>query len=244
MKYILRFFVSLLFLAGCIGLVKQSTENSQLSAEITRLEAELGRMYIDDVDRVHIVEIESPEVPPEVASKILGVWQFRCYLPKGYDYFQLRGSGRVTKDGIYQDGGYGSSWGTPNKEAIHELLTVSLQKKNGRLEAHYSFGGSRGTTSWNETTTDRLDTWSVQKLVSSSQGPRSFNQETILPILKIFDPSTAKETKLKNNSFTTYEGGLLIISPKSRGQVLEQLRRGETPSDFDSSWLATVASDE
>jgi hypothetical protein len=244
MKYILRFLVALLFLAGSISLVKLSTENSKLSAEVDRLEVELGKMSIEDIDRVHIVEVESPEVPPEVASKVLGVWQFRCYLPKGYDYFQMSGSGQVTKDGIYQAGGSSSSWGTPNKEAIHELLTVSIQKVNDRLEAYYSFGSSRGTTSWNGVETDRSDSWTVQKLVSSSQGPRSFNQDTILPLLKIYNPGTAKETKLKDKTITTYEGGLFILSPKSRQQVFEQLLRGEMPNDFDPSWLATEASDE
>jgi hypothetical protein len=244
MKYVLRLFTFLLFLAGCIGLLKLSTENGRLSIDVNRLEAELGRMSIDNVDRVHLVEVETPDVPPEVASQVERVWQFRCYLPAGYDFMQLSGSGRVTKDGLYQNGGYSSSYGTPKLEATHQLLTVSLQKKSDRLQVHLSLGGSSGTTSWSGLSTDRFDALVVQQLVSSDQGPRSFNQDTILPLLKIFDPSTAEDKEVAGNTLTTYAGGLIVLCPKSRENILNQLLRGETPNEFEPGWLATEVGDE
>ena len=245
MNYVIRLFTILLFLAGCISLIQQSTENNRLAAEVNRLEAELGRMSITDADRVYLVEIEAPNIPPEVVERLERVWQFRCYLPPGYDFMHLSGSGRVTKEGIYQSGGFSSSWGTPKPEAIHQLLTVSFQKKDDHLQVFYSFSGSGGTTSWSAFNPNRFDDLVVQKLVSSNQGPRSFNQDTILQLLKIYDPSTAKEEKIaEGKTLTTYAGGQIVLSPKSREPVLTQLRSGKTPNDFDPSWIATEASSE
>ena len=244
MKHAIRLFSILLFLAGCLYLFSLSIENGRLSADINRLEAELGRMSIEDTNRLHFAEIESPEIPPEVAAHVRRVWQFRCYLPSGYDFMEMSGSGRVTKEGVYQNGGTGSSWGMPKKEAIHKLLTVSLQEKNNRIEMYYSLGGSSGTTTLNGVTPDRLDALLVQRLVHSDLGPRSFDQDTILPLLKFYDPSTEMVEDIDGKSLTTFKGGILLLCPKTRETALRDLRSGKTPSDFDPSWLATESKDE
>ncbi len=201
-------------------------------------------MPIDDGNRVHLVEIETVDVPPEVASQVKRVWQFRCYLPAGYDSILLSGDGRVAEDGIYQEGGYGSMGGSRLANATHKLLTISLQKQGDQLLVHCSFAGSSGATSWRVADPDRIDEFVIQKLVSSSQGPRSFSQDTILPILKIYDPSTANDKATKNEKLTTFEGFIVLLSPKSRESVMNQLRKGEIPSGFEPSWLAKEARDE
>lgn len=244
MKTAIRLFSMLLFLAGCLYLFSLSTENSRLAADVNRLEAELGRMSIEDTNRLHFVEIESPEIPPEVAAHVRRIWQFRCYLPSGYDFMEMSGSGRVTKEGVYQSGGNSSSWGSPRKDAIHKLLTVSLQEKNNRIEMYYSLGGSGGTTTLNGVNPDRLDALLVQRLVRSDLGPRSFDQDTILPLLKIYDPSTEMVEEINGKSLTTFRGGILLLCPKTRETALSDLLRGKTPSDFDPSWIATEAKDE
>lgn len=244
MKYVIRLFTILLFLAGCVSLVYLSTENNRLAAGVSQLEAELGRMSIEDTKRIHFVAVEVPDVPPEVTQHVERVWQFRCYLPPGYDFMQLSGAGRVTKDGIYQSGGSTSSWGTPNPEEIHKLLTVSIQKKDDKLEAFYSFGGSSASTAWNGISPDRLDGLVIQSLVRSDRGPRSFDQSTILPLLKIYDPDTAEDEKVAGNTLTTYAGGMILLCPRSREAVMNQLRSGQTPSDYEPSWIATDAYDE
>lgn len=233
-----------MFLAGCISLVNLATKNNRLDAEVKRLEAELGKLSIDDVNRVYLAEIETPDIPSEVAAHVVRVWQFRCYLPAGYDFLQLSGDGRVTPEGIYQAGGHGSNWGTPKTESTHKLFTISLQWKDNRLVVSRSFNGLTGTTSWSGLDPERFDTLIVQKLVSSDQGPRSFSQDTILPLLKIFDPSTADEKIIAGKPRTTYAGGLIILCPKSRESLLSQLRSGETPAGFEPDWLATEVSDE
>ncbi len=116
MKTAMRLFLTLLFLAGCLYLFSLSTGNSQLVADINRLEAELGRMSIEDTNRLHFVEVESPEVPPEVAAQVSRVWQFRCYLPSGYNFMEMSGSGRVTKEGIYYNGGATPVGARPNRK--------------------------------------------------------------------------------------------------------------------------------
>ncbi len=121
---------------------------------------------------------------------------------------------------------------------------MSLQEKNNRVEMYYSLGGSGGTTTLNGINPDRLDALLVQKLVRSDLGPRSFDQDTILPLLKIYDPSTAKVEVIDGKSLTTFKGGILLLCPKSRKTALGDLSSGKTPDDFDPSWLATEAKDE
>lgn len=244
MKYVVRSLIILLFLAGAATLIYFAVENQQLAADVDRLEAELGHMTIKEPNRVHIVEIASPDVPPEVASHIERVWQFRCYLPPGYDWMQLSGGGRVTEEGLYQTGGYGSGGNSPRPDPIHCLLTVSFQKEGDRLVAFYSFNGISGTTSWRTLESDRLDTVVVKKLVSSQQGPRSFDRESILPLLKMYDPGTAEVTQVAGKPLTTYEGGQILLCPKSRETALESLRKGETPPNFSADWIATAVGDE
>lgn len=244
MKYAIRLLTILLFLAGCLGLGYLSKDNHRLAEEINRLEAELGRMSILDDTQVHLVEVESPNVPPEVASHVVQVWQFRCYLPPGYDYLQISGSGRVTKEGIYQSGGYSVTGGPPKSEAIHQLLTVSLHKSSDTLRAFYAFGGSSSITAWNGLDMEDLNNMVVQKLVSSEKQPRSFDQDTILPLLKIYDPSTAEDNKVAGKSIATYAGGMIILCPKSREPEWKKLRLGETPDDFDPACIAMEAGNE
>jgi hypothetical protein len=245
MKLVVRLVAIILLVAGGFVLTRLSLDNHELEKEIAQLEAELGRMPIDDSDRVYVVEIEAPDVPPEVASHLVRVWQFRCYLPPGYDVIRFSGGGRVAKEGLYLDGGLSSGWGSPRPEAIHQMVTVSLQKKNDRLEAFHTFGGSSGTTTWGRFDPEHVDeSLVVQKIVSSEQGPRSFDQDTILPLLKIYDPSSAEGKKVAGKTTTTYAGGLFVLCPKSRQGAFDKLRRGELPNAYDPGWIATGVADE
>jgi hypothetical protein len=234
MKHAIRLLSIVLILVGCIVLIYLSSENRRLAIDINRLEVELGKMPIKDTNQVTIAEIAKPNIPPEVAPHLERVWQFRCYLPPKYDFLRFSGGGRVTPDGLFQQGGHSSSWGSARPIAIHGLLTVSLQKKGSGLEAFYSFNGMSGTTTWSRFHPERFDTLVIQKLVSSSQGPRSFDADAILPLLKIYDPSTAENTKVAGKSLTTCEGGYIILCPKSR----------ETPPEFEPEWIAEAVANE
>ncbi|PHQ32102.1 hypothetical protein [Rhodopirellula bahusiensis] len=245
MKHALRLLLILALILGGSVLIRLTRENGRLAKEIAQLEAELGRMSIDDADRIYLVEIETPQVPPEVASHVDRVWQFRCYIPPGYDFMRMSGGGRVAENGIYHSGSFGSSGGSPNPEATHELLTISFQKKDNRLVVFDCFGGSAGTTSWHRFNHEQFDdSLVVQKLAASNQRPRSFDQDTILPLLKTYDPSTAEKKEVAGKKFTTYAGGLFVLFPKTRESEFNQLRKGETPSDFDPSRVASEVSDE
>ncbi len=245
MKLVVRLFTIFFLLASVIVLIRLSIENRELEDQIDQLEAELGRMPIGNSDRVHLVQIETPDVPPEVATALERVWQFRCYLPPGYEVIRSSGGGRVAKAGVYLDGGANSGWGSPQPEAIHQLLTVSFQKKADRLEAFYSFGGSAGASSWGSFDPDRFDNSLVaQTIVNREQGPRSFDQETILPVLRIYDPASAEDKEVAGKTITTYAGGLFVLCPKSRESEFSELRRGKTPVGFESSWIAKEATGE
>jgi hypothetical protein len=245
MKLVVRLVAIFSLLAGGIVLIRLSIDNHELEEQIAQLEAELGRMPIDDSDRVHLVEIEAPDVPPEVASQLERVWQFRCYLPPGYDVIRFSGGGRVAKEGVYFDGGSSSGWGSPQPEAIHQLVTVSLRKNGDQLEAFNAFGGSSGTSSWGRFDPDHVgDSLVIQQIVSSEQGPRSFDRDSILPLLRIYDRSSAKDKEVAGRTITTYAGGLFVLCPKSRESAFDQLIRGEAPDDFDPAWMAREAADE
>ena len=97
----------------------------------------------------------------------------------------------------------------------------------------YAYGGSSGTSGWGRLTPDQInDSLVVQKIVSSEQGPRSFDQDTILPLLKIYVPSSAKDENVSGTNITTYDGGMIVLCPKSVASAFDQLRRGETPDEF------------
>jgi hypothetical protein len=245
MKLIVRLLTVLLLLAGGVVLFRISVDNRELRSEIRQLEAELGRMTVDDPDRVYFVEIETPDVPSEVASHLERVWQFRCYMPPGYDVIRFSGGGRVTREGVYLSGGSNSSWGSPRPEGTHQLLTVSFQKKDKRIEAFNAFGGSSGTTSWGLLDPDHIDdSLVVQKIVSSKQGPRSFASDVILPLLRLYDPSSAENKEVEGRTITTYAGGLFVLCPKARESEFDQLKYGRVPTGFDPTSIATEASDE
>ncbi|WP_162006599.1 hypothetical protein [Roseimaritima sediminicola] len=211
-------------------------DNRELREDVLRLEAELGRMEIDDVDAIYIVAIEEPIVPPEVAPHVDLLWQFRCYLPPGYDFQTMRGGGRVSESGMYFQGGFGSSRSSPRPEPYHELLTISLRRQDDRLVCFYSFGGSSVSGTWNvDLDSENL----VVETLASPGGPaQSFDQSTILPILKAYDPNTAEVKEINGQSITTYAGGIVVVCPRKLDPEFEQLRRGRTPDGFQASSLA------
>ncbi|MCA9260737.1 MAG: hypothetical protein KDA61_16100 [Planctomycetales bacterium] len=245
MKFVVRIVATIALLAGGLVLGRLLFDNYGLNKQIAQLEAELGRMPIGDTGRVHLVEIEAPDVPPEVAQHLERIWQFRCYLPPGYDVLCCSGGGRVAKQGVMLDGGTSTGWNSPRSEATHRLFTVSFQKKGERLEAFSRFGASSGTHGWNRLEPANLDApVVVETIVNSVQGTRSFDQNMILPVLKIYDPRSAEEKSLAGKATATYAGGLFVLCPKSRGSAFVRLLRGETPQGYQASWVASPAGDE
>jgi hypothetical protein len=232
-------------LFGCIGLIYLANVNNQLTTEVNRLEAELGRMTIQDPDRIHIIAIEDPEVPPEVASEVDRVWQFRCYLPARYSFLEMNGSGRVAKKGVYLSDGYGSSYRFPRSGSIHNVLTMSIKKRGDEITVFSSF---RGLGSYgiicSGFTSERFEDLVVDTLVENNQDSRSFDQQTILPLLRFYNPATAKDEQVAGKPLTTYRGGLILICPKSLEAKVEQLRSGEVPEGFEPGWIASGEANE
>ena len=211
-----------------------------LRDDVLQLEAELGRMSIDDADKIHIVAIEDPKIPPEVAPYIDRLWQFRCYLPPGYDFQRMYGGGRLSDQGLYFQGGYGSGHSSPRPDPYHELLTISLHRQAKRVECFVSLGGSSSTSTWNvlsEADTDGGD-WVVETLATPGGPAQSFDQDTILPLLRVYDPNTAEEKEVDGQSITTYTGGIVVICPNRLTADFGQLRQGKKPEGFEDSWIA------
>lgn len=245
MRIVFRLLTLLAVLVGGAYWRQVTGENRALSKQVEQLEAEVGRMLIDDPSRVYMTEIAQPQVPPEVASQIVRIWQFRCYLPPGYDFVRFTGGGEVTKQGCYLNGGTSSSWGTPSPDATHQLLTVSLQRKDKQIEVFYSFGGSSGTTSWGSFSPEELGpNLVVQKLAESKQGARSFKADAILPLLKLYDSASATDKQVAGNTLTIFQGGCFVLYPKSREAEFRELTRGVTPVGFDPATIAEAVSDE
>lgn len=240
MYLILRFLSLLAIVIGVVTLITATRSNRTLSDEVLKLEAELGRMSIDDVDKVYVVAIEDPAIPPEVAVNIDKVWQFRCYLPAGYDVSRFNGDGRVTDRGIFFQGGYSSGSSSGRTEPSHQLLTISLQQKEENIECFTSFGESSSMTTWNGLSAENLagSDWVIKPLAAPGGPAQSFDQNTILTMLKMYNPNTGKEKQVDGESITTYLGGILLLCPRSLETELTMLRKGELPEDFDISQIA------
>ncbi|QDS96495.1 hypothetical protein FF011L_53070 [Roseimaritima multifibrata] len=237
---ILRFLSLLAIAIGVVTLITATRSNRTLSDEVLKLEAELGRMSIDDVDKVYVVAIEDPAIPPEVAVNIDKVWQFRCYLPAGYDVSRFNAGGRVTDRGIFFQGGYSSGSSSGRTEPSQQLLTISLRQKEKNIECFTSFGGSSSTTTWNRLSAENSDwsDWVIKPLVAPGKPAQSFDQSTILTLLKIYDPNTGEEKQVDGESITTYQGGMFLLFPRSLQTELTMLRKGELPEDFNISHIA------
>lgn len=221
------------------------SENRSLLDEVRQLEHELGRMEVTDPNRIFLVEVQNPEVPPEIAKYVRCIWQFRCYLPVGYEAHDVSGFGRVTEDGIYHQGSSSRSWRPSRNQPTHVLMTISITKNENEWRFFYSYGGNSGSSSWNPSNPDLTqEQLVVQKLVSQASGARSFDRDTILPLIKIYDPMTAVEIDVDGTKKTAFQGGIFAICPKTRDLDFKILQTGVTPPQWESNKLAEVASDD
>ena len=221
-------------------LVWLTRENNRLDEDISRLEGELGQLPIKEIDRVHIVAVKDPFVPPEIAPHVQRIWRYRLYLPAGYDMVQMDGEGRVTEEGVFLHGGLSTRWSSPKPEPKHTLLTICFSGHGDQAEVFSFINGSISTLRWGRVDFEQLLSGDLvfQHLSSLSQGSRSFDTDTILPLLKVYDPRTAKTKTIDGSEITTYKGGLIVLCPKSRESDMEQLQQGRVPEGFQPSWVA------
>lgn len=240
MNRMIRILIVLPLAIGLVSLILTTRSSRRLSDDVRQLEAELGRISIDDENKVYFVAIKDPVIPPEVASHVECVWQFRCYFPAGYDYVKFMGNGRMTDAGVYVDGGFSSGWSSPDTKAVQERLTISLRRSGQSIESFFTLGGHTTTTSWNEVSATDLnsDEWVIQTLVTPGGSARSFDDDTILPILKIYDRTTKEEKQINGEATITYQGGLVVLCPKSQEAAFEKLHHGKQADNFEASQLA------
>ena len=89
-----------------------------------------------------------------------------------------------------------------------------------------------------------IDELVVQTLAGVSDDAQSFDRDTILPLLRIYDPKTAAKKTIEGEEITTYAGALIVFWPKSRESAMDDMRNGRVPDDFDPSWIAKGQSHE
>ncbi|WP_148080319.1 hypothetical protein [Roseimaritima ulvae] len=227
-----------MFVAGIVTLIVLSRFNRELQRDVLQLEAELGRMSVEDPDKIHIVAIEDPVVPPEVAPYVDEIWQYRCYLPPGYDFRRMRGGGRLSDRGLYFQGGFSTSHSSPRSEPYHRLLTIGLQRQDEGVECFFSFGGSSSSGRWDVQADLNGDELVVETLATPGGPAQSFDQDTILPLLRLYDPNTAEPKQIDGRTLTTYAGGIVVICPAKLEAEFAQLRQGKQPEGFEDSWIA------
>jgi hypothetical protein len=212
-------------IAGVVTAVMYSMENRSLAAEIQELEEELGVMRVVDTDRVYFVAIDNPKVPNIIVENVDRIWQFRYFLPAGYSVSHFAGDGRVTAEGLYFDGGSSSGWRSPLTEAINKRLSISLTKKEKHIEIYSSTGR---VTRWRPSDSDvSLEGLVIEPVVLPKAPARSFGPKEIIPIFKIYDPTSAKEKIVNGQKITTYSGVLMVMCPRSVEPRFKLLREGK-----------------
>ncbi|HBE70992.1 MAG TPA: hypothetical protein DDW52_22835 [Planctomycetaceae bacterium] len=235
MKLSLQILAGLLIVGGIAYGVRIGGNNRDVAAEIAELESVVGRFEIENEDRVHIIAIENPQIAPEVRQRIDRVWQFAIYRPAGYDC-KLHCSQFVASDGVR--GLHGELGVSPtNSDRSTDTLTVSLVELDDRLDFFYSFSGFSGTLrSYPVRQSANSDALVVKTLVGNREPARSFDRDTVLSILKVYDPNSPAEAEIAGDTADTFTWASFVLCPASREQEFEALSSGD--------WQAGVSTAE
>ena len=215
----------IVLIAGFATAIMYSIKNHTVKAEIRQFEKELGVMHIDDPERAYIVAIENTKVPNVIADNVDRLWQFRYYLPVGYDMNEFSGSGRLAADGFYFAGDFSTGSSRPLAEAENKLLAISITKQNQQIEIYSSWGG---TFWWKPSNIDvDINELVIEPIVSIGDPARSFGPREIIPLFKIYDPASAKEKIVDGQKLTTYSGATMVMLAGSQRPNFKLLRQGK-----------------
>lgn len=217
--------------AGVWQAISYSLQNRWLAAEIQQLESELGVLDVVDPDRVYFTAIQKQDVPATIAKHVDRVWQYRCHLPANYDFKRFAGDGVVCADGFFVNGSHGSGWSTPNQAATNERLTISVTKKQDHFALLACVGDYQdtGILRLRDPSNAKLENFVVEPVLASGQKSCSFGRDEIIPIFRIYDPTSAKEKVVAGKKQLTYSGALMVFCPTSQEPVFQSLRSGELP---------------
>jgi len=219
-------------IAGFVTAIKHTMENQSVASEIRQLEEELGVMHVTDPDRVYFVPIDNSKVPSVVADNVDRIWQFRYFLPAGYDWARFVGRGQLSAEGYYFSGGNSTGWSSPRPEAINKLLSITLTKKKKHIEIYSSFSGTARFRPSDPNV--NINELVVKPFLSLGDPARSFGPEEIIPLFKFYDPATAKEKIVDGQKLTVYSGATMVMFPKSQTTRFRSLREGrQMKSDED-----------
>lgn len=215
--------------------------NALLEADIASMEKQVGRQRVLDLDKVHITEFDLSEQLPEVAEQVGRVIAFRIYLPANYPFATFGKTGEILADGISRQGVYSSSNPSRNvTEPVNAVLILSFRQNGNHVEIYDSFrvGGQGMSSTSVQVSIKNFDSLVLEKLTKEVGQTVSFSKDMILPIVKYYDPQSAKSQTANGKEVICLEGGISGLYPLSLNTELEQLAKGALPSDFQPPIIA------
>lgn len=216
----------IVLIAGFVMTIMETTKRQSVVNEIRQLEEELGVIRVTDPERCYFVAIDNSKVPDVIVENVDRIWQFRYFLPAGYDMCKHMAHGRIAAEGFYSNGGGSGGSSRPKPEAVNKRLAISLTKQKQHIKIDCSFGSS---FHWRPSDPDvDINKLVIKPVVSIGDSARSFGPKEIVPVLKIYDPASAKEKIVDGQKLTTYSGAYIAIHPRSQESRFQLLQKGKS----------------
>ena len=73
----------------------------------------------------------------------------------------------------------------------------------------------------------KLEDLVIEPVLGDGEKNCSFGRDEIIPLLRIYDPASAKEKLVEGRKLITYSGTFVVLCPKSQEAKFKSLRRGE-----------------
>ena len=108
-------------------------------------------------------------------------------------------------------------------------MTISVTKGKNHYELNLYEGSSQsgGRLRCQDFENSKLEDFVIEPLLGGGEKNCSFSRDEIIPILRIYDPASAKEKLIAGKKRMTYLGALMVFCPTTQKAKFASLRKGE-----------------
>ncbi|MEM6468144.1 MAG: hypothetical protein AAF802_01145 [Planctomycetota bacterium] len=216
--------LSILIVSGLGRSLYLSMDLRELSRERDRLEAEFGKLDIEDPDRVYVTRVKSDavELPPGVQSGY--VWQYRVYLPANYARCTVTNNHLIAAEGARRRGGNSSSSSALRGDAAETIATVAILNVEGDWLFTFTMGGGASTTRLrNSHSFDSFDDLLIDEPFKIGQ-QKSFSPDDAICLARLRLPEPAETTK---DGVDLYLGFSVFLMDTNSQSDFERWAKGE-----------------